>query len=83
MEKSITYQIRTDSALQDICVYSGKDRRIATWTQRCCSSAGRCTWTGIRLAFNKVIMIHPYHVYRHGSNPTCFSLLEMQNGRGE
>lgn len=73
--KSFTYQTHNDSALRDICVYSGKDRRIATWTQRCCSSAGRCTWTGIRLAFNKMIMVHSYQAYHHGSNPHCVSFV--------
>lgn len=27
---------------------------------------------GIRLAFNKMTMVHPYHVYRHGSSPVSF-----------
>lgn len=47
VEKSrcvFTYRTRNDSAPRGTCACWDRDRRIVPWTQRCCSSAGRCTW---------------------------------------
>lgn len=42
--RCFTYRTRNDNAPRDTCACWDRDRRIASWTQRCCSSAGRCTW---------------------------------------